>query len=214
MYPIVYVLCYSEIVSLSSLKAMVPLLVLVLFFILSTYSAERYHDALTALISGVGDFGILSYVALSAIATVVAPLSSVPLIPIASQMWGPIPTALASIVGWFVGAVICFALSRAFGMPFVKKAVSPERLLTIEKKLIGKNLFWTIVLLRMIIPVDILSYVLGLFPIVSWRVYLGATAIGIVPFAFVFAYLGSIPVQYQILAFVILSPVIYVVSRS
>ena len=52
----------------------------------------------------------------------------------------------------------------------------------------------------MIVPVDILSYALGLFTDMKTRDFTIATIIGITPFSFVFAYLGSVPFQYQLIA--------------
>ena len=51
--------------------------------------------------------------------------------------------------------------------------------------------FMSVVLLRMVLPVDVLSYALGFFSDISlWR-YTTATIIGIAPFAFIFAYAGD-----------------------
>jgi len=51
--------------------------------------------------------------------------------------------------------------------------------------------FWWIVLLRAIIPVDALSYAIGLFSRVSLWKYSLATFIGMVPMAFIISYAGE-----------------------
>jgi len=71
----------------------------------------------------------------------------------------------------------------------------------LEKKIPKENLFLGIIFLRMVIPVDILSYALGLFSKIKTRDYLLATIIGVSPFAFIFAYLGRMPFYYQIFVF-------------
>jgi uncharacterized membrane protein YdjX (TVP38/TMEM64 family) len=48
-----------------------------------------------------------------------------------------------------------------------------------------------IVALRMILPVDVLSYALGMLSTVSFRIYTLASAIGILWFSFAFAYMGE-----------------------
>jgi len=49
----------------------------------------------------------------------------------------------------------------------------------------------------MTVPVDVLSYVLGLFSRMKSAPYFFATLIGVAPFAFVFAYAGTLPFLYQ-----------------
>ena len=54
--------------------------------------------------------------------------------------------------------------------------------------------------MRIIIPVDVLSYALGIFSKIKTRTYLFATIIGIIPVVFLLAYLGTVPFEYQIVA--------------
>jgi uncharacterized membrane protein YdjX (TVP38/TMEM64 family) len=70
-----------------------------------------------------------------------------------------------------------------------------------EKKIPSENIFWAIVVLRMSVPVDILSYGLGLFSKINRKKYILATIIGVIPFAFLISYLGSLPVVYQLISF-------------
>lgn len=48
-------------------------------------------------------------------------------------------------------------------------------------------------------PVDVLSYALGLFSNMSHSAFLLATLLGVTPFAFVFSYLGSLPPGFQLI---------------
>ena len=82
----------------------------------------------------------------------------------------------------------------------VRRYMSLERLRTFEKRFSRHDLFWTVVFLRMTVPVDILSYALGLFSTISARSFFVATIIGVTPFAFMFAYVGTLPPYTQILA--------------
>jgi len=81
-------------------------------------------------------------------------------------------------------------------MSFLKKSfpvhfVSLERIATYEKKIPQNIEFIAIVFLRMVLPVDVLSYALGFFSTISFARYMAATVIGITPFAVIFAYGGS-----------------------
>lgn len=180
------------------MRSLVPVVVLGLLFLISAYVAQTYEAYFIALLSDESWIGILAYTGIAFTTTVVAPLTSIPLMPIASSVWGPVVAAVASIVGWLIASMIAFFLSRTYGRALVEKVISNEKILSIERRVPEKNIFWSIVLLRMAVPADVLSYVLGLFTAISWRTYFFATLIGITPFAFVFAYTGTLPLVYQI----------------
>jgi uncharacterized membrane protein YdjX (TVP38/TMEM64 family) len=72
----------------------------------------------------------------------------------------------------------------------VSKLINLESLRRYEGYVKPETGFLLIVLLRMVLPVDILSYALGMFSTVSFPVYALATMLGIVWFSFAFAYLG------------------------
>ena len=69
------------------------------------------------------------------------------------------------------------------------------------KRYIPQDVFWSIVVLRLVMPMDLLSYLLGLFTHISWGKYVAATALGVTPPAFLLAYLGKLPHAYDIFAF-------------
>ena len=147
--------------------------------------------------------GMLIYVGLNIFETVFAPLSVFPTIPMASHLWGPVVTALLSIFAWTVGAIIAFALARRYGRPLVENIFSFKKIQHIESLLPERNIFLGIVLLRMVVPVDVLSYALGIFTHIRWKTYILATLMGITPGAFIFAYVGGLSLVSQIIAFFI-----------
>jgi uncharacterized membrane protein YdjX (TVP38/TMEM64 family) len=193
-------------------KSFIGLLIILGLFILSSYLVRENIDLIKDLIGN--DFlGILIYILITITAIVIAPISMMPLIPIASNIWGRVPTAIILIFGWTLGSIIVFYISRKYGVPLIKKFVSLEKINKLESKIPKENLFLDILLLRMIIPVDILSYALGLFSKVKFKTYFLATIIGLIPFAFVFSYLGTIPFYYQILGFFIVGLIITLIHE-
>ena len=65
---------------------------------------------------------------------------------------------------------------------------------------VPKNPFWSVVLLRLVMPMDVISYVLGLFTDMTWASYGLATALGLTPSAFILTYIGKTPRAYDLLA--------------
>jgi len=133
----------------------------------------------------------LSFTALMFLATVVAPVTVPLAVPAAAPFLGPWQAALCAVVGWTLGAIVAFFIARHLGRRLAVSIVGEERLMRLESRIPEKNLFLWMVFLRMLLPVDVLSYALGLFPRVKVLPYTMATLIGIAPFAFVFAYAGE-----------------------
>jgi uncharacterized membrane protein YdjX (TVP38/TMEM64 family) len=143
---------------------------------------------------------MLSYVGLMIVAVIVAPFDTLPLLPVAVQLWGPLFTAFLSIAGWSLGALFAFLLARRWGPSlacrFVRKCDIEEWGTVLPKK----NIFWLIVLFRLVLPVDIISYAAGIFTKMDWTLYLAATVVGVAPFAFLFSYGAQLPVIVQAVA--------------
>ena len=170
-------------VLLTMIGIIVSIFVEIPYALLVSYA--HTHPLLGALL-----FGLLMLVA-----TVLAPLAVLPLVPLMAPILGPFVTGLSAYVGWVLGAVIAFWLARRFGQSLVFRLV-PER--DIQKMSVYTNGhfgFWTIVILRLVIPVDALSYALGLFTPVTYRVYIGATMLGTLWFSFAFAYMGNVLIE-------------------
>jgi len=150
-----------------------------------------------------GFAGIMVYIGFGILATVFAPVTSVPLLPVAVHLWGWIPAAIFSVIGWWIGSVIAFILARIIGIKFVQKFVSIEKIKEYENLIPTTHIFWGIVVIRILLPVDTISYILGLFSRINIYIYSAATFVGIIPMAFVLAYLGSLPFEYQLIGLVV-----------
>lgn len=147
------------------------------------------------------ELGLIAYFFITLSSTVIAPLSTLALTPVASNLWGWKEIFFISILSWQIGAIINFHIARKYGRKLLEKFVNIKKLDELNKKLYNIDQFFSIVLLRMIIPVDLLSYALGLTKI-KFKIYFWATLIGIIPFAFVFSYIGDIGNAIKILPFI------------
>lgn len=157
------------------------------FFILSSDDVVSYLQAQL----GEGLIGYGAYVGALVLAVVLAPVTVLPLIPAAAGIFGPFVTGVLSVIGWTIGAVIAFLLARHVGRPILSFFASLEDIEKLETKFPQKDTFLGLVLLRMIVPVDLLSYAIGLLSSMPLRTYVYATALGVAPFSFVFAYAGG-----------------------
>ena len=183
-------------------KAFFGLLIIIGLFVLSSYLVRTNIEFVQSLIKN-NFLGMMVYILITIIAVVIAPISMMPLIPIASNLWGWLNAGLINLIGWTLGSFIVFFICRKYGVDLIKKFVSLKSINKFESKIPKENLFVDILLLRMIFPIDILSYILGLFSKVNFKIYSTATIIGLIPLAFIFSYLGTVKTLYQIIGILI-----------
>lgn len=184
-------------------KAFAGLVILALVFFIMSYLTQEHEATIRTLIGEEKTLGMLLYILVTATAVTVSPISTIPLIPLATSMWGWILSGILSVLGWLLGAQIAFMLARHYGKPLVQKVMSIEKLEKFERQIPEEHLFWTVVFLRMFVSVDLLSWALGLFSNMKNVPYITATLIGITPFAFIFAYTGTLSIPYQIAILVV-----------
>jgi uncharacterized membrane protein YdjX (TVP38/TMEM64 family) len=177
-------------------------ILILIVFVLVSYLLQTNMNFIEENLN-LGLFGVFLYVFITAFATVVAPISAIPLLPVAVLLWGWFYAGILSIIGWTIGSVIAFLIGRKLGVKIVNRFVSLEKISYYESFIPKKDLFLGIILIRIFLPVDLLSYLLGIFSKVSLRTYALATFIGVIPFAFILSYVGSLPILYQVFSLVI-----------
>ncbi len=183
------------------INAAIGIFIIVVIFLAVSYLVQSNLDYVRSLI-GVSPTSMIIYILILIFATVVAPVNATPLLPVASNIWGWFLTGILTIIGETIGSIIAFSLARKYGVPLVKKFVPINDIAKYEKLIPEGNIFWSIVFLRISVPVDILSYILGLFSRVKFKTYFFATLIGISPLAFILAYIGTLSIFYQIITFI------------
>jgi uncharacterized membrane protein YdjX (TVP38/TMEM64 family) len=147
-------------------------------------------SALQAWIGRHPVLGASAYVVLVAASVVLLPFSSLPLLPIATRGYGVVVAALLSAAGWWLGALVAFELAR-LGRRWLERLVSMHALDRAEARIPGDIGFGGIVLLRLLLPVDVVSFALGLLKRLTFRTYAVASLVGILPFAFIWSYAGG-----------------------
>ncbi len=172
---------------------------LIIFLGVSAFS-KVFSEALRNLIGSQFPFGILTYICLLILGEVFLPGSTLPLVPVAAMLWGSALSADATIVGWIISAAIAFALARHYGRPVVSRLISKGEIDKIGHAIPEQNLFLGVVLFRIIFPVDLVSYALGLFTNMRWIPYLFSTALGIIPYAFLLTHIVVWPRPYRLFA--------------
>src|SRR3989344_9027725 len=104
-------------------KSFLLALTVIALFILVSYYTKQNVDFLKNLIGN--DFrGVFVYILIVIFAIVFAPVSMMPLIPLASNIYGVFYAAIFNILGWTIGSFIVFFICRKYGVSIIKKFVS------------------------------------------------------------------------------------------
>lgn len=195
----------------TSWRVILGIFVLVVLFGLSLIFAE----SITAYVINKwllqGWVGMLVYVLLGIVSIVIAPIASIPLLPIAVAAWGPMITAILSIIAWTVGALIAYQFGKIIGDPIQKYSGLAERISSTLAKQTRVQMFWYVVVLRVLIPVDILSYIVGMFTRMPFWWYALATLIGVSPMAILMSYAVSFSKFIAIVSIIVLYSTIYII---
>lgn len=183
-----------------TIKNVAAVITIIALFIAVSYFTKSYSGVIREVVILDGIIGMLLYVFITVVAVVFAPVSTIPFLALASVLWGGFISAVLSILGWTIGSAIAFKLARKYGHPLVSKFINIEKIERFENIVPPKHIFWTIVFLRLALPVDLLSYALGLLTKIPFSVFMYATVIGLTPFAFLFTYAVNLPAFYQVIA--------------
>ena len=142
------------------------------------------------LFTGTGPAAQLLFVALIITEVVIAPIPGGVISLLGVAHFGFTTGWALLYIGNVIGASAAFLLARHIGRPFVKRAVPPKNRKPYEK-LMEKypKLFWLAYAIP-ILPIDILSILLGLTA-VRYRTFLLITSIGLITYTGLWAYLGA-----------------------
>jgi uncharacterized membrane protein YdjX (TVP38/TMEM64 family) len=193
-----------------SAKEIATILLLGALFVGASIFAQKYANFFEAIPFAQSVLGMALYVAITIVAVVIMPVSTLPILPVAVGFWGSFIAALLSVIGWIVGAIFAFLIARRFGSPVVRRFTNLRNIERFEQVLPEQHVFWGLVFLRITLPVDVLSYAVGLFTKISFKIYLTSTALGIIPFAFIFSYAATMPPHYQLVAGIIGFAVLFI----
>ena len=143
------------------------------------------------------------FVFLAALSAVIAPPSSVPLVPFAVATWGETITLFLLLGGWLTGGAATYAVGRYAAHPLVKHLAMYETIDFYRKKLSARKQFQFVLLFRLAMPAEIPGYVLGILAYDFWK-YLLATFVSELLTALVIVYASAALLFEERILFVLL----------
>ncbi len=179
-------------------KYIIGVLLTVALFVALAQWSQQHVALLQELSSQAGFVGVFSYITIMAASIVFAPLGTAFLLPVAATSYGPFLAAIYSIVGWTLGSVGAFWIARHFGFKKFKETPVMRRIQSYEASVPKLQFYGLIVLFRVALPVDGVSYALGLVSTISYPAFIVTTVLGITPLAFVFTFASTLSATIQI----------------
>jgi uncharacterized membrane protein YdjX (TVP38/TMEM64 family) len=153
---------------------------------------QEWTIALAERIRGAGATGVLMFVAVYVVAAIALVPGSL-LTMAAGFAYGPIGGLLVASPASVLAATAAFLLGRTALRGWVQKKIAESPKTRALDRAIGHNSFKLILLLRLspVVPFNVLNYVLGVSDAPVGR-YVIASAIGMLPGAWLYVYLGSL----------------------
>jgi len=182
------------------IKAIIGIVLIVILFVFISYISKQNVDYFKSNLVN-SYWGMLIYFVLVILEIVFAPITFIPFIPLASAIWGSFKTFLLTLGAWTIGSIIAFIIASEIGGLLLEKIVSVKELNKVKRIIPNKRLFLGVIILRIILPIDIMSYAIGLFTDIDLKRYSLATLIGYAPIVFILSYFGEISFKLQIILF-------------
>jgi uncharacterized membrane protein YdjX (TVP38/TMEM64 family) len=160
-------------------------------------SSAEWHEwligflpAVEAVIRDRPVLGVSVFVLYAALSAMLAFVSSAVIVPVSVYVWGKGISMLLLWVGWILGGVCAYAISRYFGRTVVNALRAGPALARYENRISQRASFGLVLLFQLAVPSEVPGYVLGLIRYSFWK-YIGALALAELPYAVVTVYVGA-----------------------
>lgn len=164
-------------------------------------SIDGLLQASAEILRGHALLGKLLFTLLAIASPMLAFFSSAVLVPAATAAWGPVTTFLLLWLGWIGGGVTAYSIARFLGRAVVHRFAPGEKLSYYEERVGQEGRWWMLLLLQLALPSELPGYLAGILRVrFSW--YLGALALGELPYAIGTVTLGEAFVERNPLVFV------------
>lgn len=174
------------------------MLLVILLFIVSSFLSRHYADYLQGLDVFKSALGIIFFVGITIVDVLLAVVTITPLIPAAVAIWGPFWAGTLVMVGWVAGSMVAFWLGRKYGEKAICRFFNLCSVAEFKGFFPKKKLFYLLVLARIFLPIDLISYAVGVFTNMRSGAYFLSTLIGTAVFSYVFSYGADFTLGWQI----------------
>ncbi len=180
-------------------KRFLLLLILIITLISYNYFSQGFiydlaNNNLQDTINFINSFGNLSwliYIFIITIETVLAPLPAIIIYSAGSLAFGPLLGGILTLLGNVLGASICYFIAKRYGGFYFERLIGKKKLAQFHNYS-EKYGVWVLFILRLnpITSSDIFNYLAGFIKI-SYKKFILATTLGLIPTIFIISYFGE-----------------------
>jgi uncharacterized membrane protein YdjX (TVP38/TMEM64 family) len=188
---------FSTAAWLPTTRRRVLVIVLLALLLVLVTSFAALHDQLVSLlpiaeqlIREQAVLGVVVFVMFAALSAMLAFVSSAVIVPVGVYVWGKIASLLLLWLGWVLGGITAYTLSRYFGRAVVQLLIPRTLIERYESVIPRRAPFGFILLLQLALPSEVPGYLLGLTRYAFGR-YVAALALAELPYAVATVYLGE-----------------------
>ncbi len=160
---------FRELLRASYVRTSIKLgIILTIAGLIAIWLLKVFNVAATPLFADLGTFfvnyGLAGVFFATILAGTVVPLGSPALVAFAAIFIDPMPLILTASIGFTIGMTVNYALAYKLGRPFVAKRMEPEHLDQITHAWSKWGLLIYVIFgLTPVLPVELLSFICGLF---------------------------------------------------
>jgi uncharacterized membrane protein YdjX (TVP38/TMEM64 family) len=134
--------------------------------------------------------GVTVFILYAAVSAMLAFVSAAVIVPVGIYVWGTATSMLLLWLGWTLGGVAAYTLSRYFGRLVVTALHLGPVLERYEHRISQRASFGLVLLFQLAMPSEVPGYLLGLLRYPFWW-YLAALLLAELPYAAATVYLGA-----------------------
>lgn len=167
---------------------------------------EAINEYIPALAGAMGRkpiLGVLIFIVISALSSVLSPFSSLIILQPAIVAWGKTLTFIYLIFGWTIGSILGYVIGFYALSGLFRKIFSFKKINYYQEKLSPQTQFWIVLIFRLGAPTEITGYALGIIRY-HFKKYILAVILSEIPFALLSVYSSSALFGGRIISFSIL----------
>ncbi len=169
---------YKIALRISTVIIIAASIIVALYIVMELVGWIKYlddFDVIRDFVLGTKQWGVIVYLLLTIFQVVFLPIPAAVTILIGVAIYGPLIAFILSLIGTYVGAIICFALGKSFGKKLVSWMIGRENADKYSKMLNEKGRWvFVIMLIFPFFPDDTLCLVAGTTSM-TWKFFLLAT---------------------------------------
>ncbi len=190
----------KKIFNFTLLKDVLGVLFVGVFLLISAHYTYLYKDVISNLIKDYYTIGIFVYVFAMIFLVLFIPVSTIPIVPVATGVFGVLEGALLTSVGWIVGGIIAFHFSKKHKKAVIRFFPALGKLGNVLDNNVVHISFLRLAVLKMALPVGVGSYIFGLSRSLSVKRFIYVSTIEALVVLFMIASATALPPLYQQIA--------------